>query len=275
MWPEMEIVEGSIDDFLGERTACVIGRGLAEEFGWKVGDTVPIIGALFPHPDGSAWEFQVRAIYGPRKATLDERTLFFHWEYFEESMASALGQPPNVGVYVIELAPGADATEVMARTDALFVNGPQRVQTTTESEFNRQFVSMIGNVPKLLGAIGGGVFVAILLACVNTMLMAAREQTRDVGILKALGFTDGAVARLQLAQSLVLCGLGGGFGVALALATQSGIAGAIGRYFPGYEVRAGTILAAATLTAAVGLLAGIVPARGAARLNAVEALRRH
>jgi putative ABC transport system permease protein len=275
MWPEMEIVEGSVEDFVAERTACVIGRGLAEEFGWKVGDTVPIIGALFPRPDGSAWEFQVRAIYAPRKATLDERTMFFHWDYFEESMAGILGQPPNVGVYVIELAPGADATDVMTRTDALFVNGPQRVQTTTESEFNRQFVSMVGNVPKLLGAIGGGVFVAILLACVNTMLMAAREQTRDVGILKALGFTDGAVSRLQLAQSLVLCGAGGGLGILLALATQSGIAATIGRYFPGYEVRAGTVLLALALTAAVGILAGIVPARGAARLNAVEALRRH
>jgi putative ABC transport system permease protein len=134
---------------------------------------------------------------------------------------------------------------------------------------------MVGNVPKLLGAIGGGVFVAILLACVNTMLMAAREQTRDVGILKALGFTDAAMFRLQISQSLVLCGLGGGLGILVALVSQSLIATAIGRFFPGYEVRAGTVLMAALLTAAVGLLAGIVPARSAARLNSVEALRRH
>jgi len=275
IWPEVEMVGGTKEAFLADQTGCLIGSGLAEQYGWKVGDTVPIIGALFQRPDGSAWEFRVAGIYRPTRATVDDRTFFFHWKYFEKSMEEFTGEAPNVGVFVIEIAEDADPTTIMATVDGLFENGPQRVQTTTEAEFNRQFVSMIGNLPRLLAFIGGGVLVAILLACVNTMLMAAREQTTEIGILKALGFTDPAMGRFLVAQSLALVGGGGAAGIALALATQDGIAKVMGRFFPGYAVTSGTLIEAVTVTIAVGLLAGLVPARTAARLRTVDALRPH
>jgi len=274
IWPELRLVEGSREDWLRNRTACLIGKGLAEQFRWKVGDQVPLSGALFPKPDGSAWEFQVAAIYEPMRATVDDRTFFFHWDYFEQTMREIDGTTPNVGVYVLEVKPGADVTSIMATVDAMFENGPQRVQTTTEAEFNRQFVSMVGNVPRLVSFIGIGVFFAILLACVNTMLMAAREQTHDVGILKALGFSDATMFRFYIAQSLFLCGAGGGAGILLALASQAGIAKAMGRYFPGYLIQPRTLALAIAVTLAVGFLAGIMPARAASRLRSVDALRR-
>ena len=120
---------------------------------------------------------------------------------------------------------------------------------------------------------GGGVFVALLLACVNTMLMAAREQTHDVGILKSLGFTDGSVFWYFVVQSLVLCGLGGGLGIALALATQGPLEGAMGRFFPGYAVLPATVGAAVGVALLLGFLAGVMPARQASRLKAVDVLR--
>jgi putative ABC transport system permease protein len=273
LWPELKVVGGTEEAFLRRRNSCVIGKGLAEQFGWKVGDTVPLIGALFPMPDGSAWEFEVAAVYEPTKATLDNRTLFFQWEYFEQTMREIEGETPNVGVFVIEVDRGADVTSIMGEVDRLFENGPQRVQTTTEAEFNRQFVSMVGNVPRLVSFIGAGVFFAILLACVNTMLMAAREQTRDVGILKSLGFTDATLFRYYIVQSLVLCGAGGGLGILFALASKPAISAFLGRYFPGYEVKPATVALAVGVTLLVGLLAGIVPARNAGRLDPVHALR--
>jgi len=260
MYPELEIVAGSTDDFLAKRTSCIIGSGLADEFGWKLGDTVPIIGALFPQPDGSAWEFEVAAIYEPAKATLDNRTLFFQWEYFSQTQREINGTEPNVGVFVMQLESGGQATAVMGEVDAMFENGPQRVQTTTEAEFNRQFVSMIGNLPRLIGFIGGGVFLAILLACVNTMLMAGREQVHDVGILKAMGFGRRTVFSLLMSQSLVLCGLGGGFGILLALGLDPVFAQVMGKFFPGFGVSPETLSLAVAVTLAIGLLAGIVPA---------------
>lgn len=275
IWPEIEIVEGSADAFLGDRASCLVGEGLARDYGWEIGQTIPIIGALFPKPDGSAWEFTLAGVYRPTRPTIDNNTFFFHWKRFEKTMEAIDGQPPDVGVFVIEVAPGADPTSVMAAVDGLFENGPQRVQTTTEAEFSRQFVSMLGNVPRLVGFISAGVFFAILLAVVNTMLMSAREQMHDVGILKALGFTDGATGRLLLLQSLSMCTFGGGLGIVLALATAHPLAAAMGRMFPGYAVEPRTIVEAAVVAVGVGLLAGLVPAWNARRLKSVDALRPH
>jgi putative ABC transport system permease protein len=275
MWPEVAILDGSREAFLADKRACIVGEGIARQFGWRVGDTVPIIGALFQKADGSAWEFQVAAIYRPEKATVDDRTFFFHWDLFEETMKEAMGETPQVGVFVIELDPGADVPAVMAAVDGLFENGPQRVQTTTEAEFNRQFVSMVGNVPRLVSFIGGGVLLAILLACVNTMLMQGREQLREIGVMKALGFSDGSAALFLLSQSILLVGTGGALGIGLALLTQPGIAGFLNRYFPGYEIRPMTIAAAIGVTVVLGLLAGAVPARVAERTRTVEAMRPH
>lgn len=161
----------------------------------------------------------------------------------------------------------------MGHVDEMFANGPKRTQTTTEAEFNRQFVSMFGNVPFFVSSIGGGVLIAILLACVNTMLMAGREQTHDVGILKALGFQDGDVSRLLLGQSLLLCLVGGGLGVLLALLVEPGLAAGLGAMFPGFTIQGGTIAQALLVSALVGLVAGLMPARRAHALAPVAALR--
>ncbi|HVS17663.1 MAG TPA: FtsX-like permease family protein [Planctomycetota bacterium] len=273
--PEIEITEGSADEFLRQRTGCIIGAGLARSFGWKVGDRVPLIGALFPHPDGAevAWEFDVVAIYRPGAKNWDDRTLFFRWDYFEETVRSSRGEPPGFGTMVIRMQDGSSPEAIMAEVDAMFANGPQRTQTTTEAEFQRQFLSMFGNIPFFVSSIGGGVLLAILLACVNTMLMAGREQTHDVGILKALGFEDGDVFKLLLGQSLLLCLFGGGAGILLALGLEPIIAEALGASFPGFTILQATALQALATAAAVGLVAGLVPAWRARALVPVEALR--
>lgn len=273
--PEIVIIEGSGEEFLRQRRGCIIGAGLAKSFGWKVGDRIPLIGALFPHPDGAevAWEFDVVAIYRPGAKNWDERTLFFRWDYFEETVRQGRGEPPGFGTMVVRMQDGANPEAIMAEVDAMFANGPQRTQTTTEAEFQRQFVSMFGNIPFFVSSIGGGVLLAILLACVNTMLMAGREQTHDVGILKALGFLDTDVFKLLLGQSLILCLLGGGAGVLLALGLEPGIASKLGASFPGFAIQGATALKALVISGLVGLVAGVVPAWRARALAPVQALR--
>jgi putative ABC transport system permease protein len=273
--PEIVLIDGSADTFLRERRACIIGEGLANEFGWKVGDRVPILGSIFPHPDGAdvAWEFDVAAIYRPGAKNWDARTLFFRWDYFEDTLEASGDPTPGFGTMLLRMEPGASPEAIMAEVDAMFANGPQRTQTTTEAEFNRQFVSMFGNVPFFVSSIGGGVLLAILLACVNTMLMAGREQTHDVGILKALGFQDADVFKLLLGQSLLLCLFGGGAGVLLALAMEPGLAASLGATFPGFTIQWGTIAQAVVVSAVVGLVAGWVPAWRARALLPVTALR--
>ena len=274
IYPEMEFIEGSLESFLGNRRGCLIGAGLVEKFGFALGDTLPILPGLHPHPDGPgvAWEFVVEGIYEPTQRNFDRSMLMFHWKYFEETTRAASGEEPGVGTYVLQLSDEVAPTTVMARVDELFENGPQRVQTTSEAEFQAQFISMLGNIPFFLTTIGGGVLAAILLAVVNTMMMAGREQTRDLGILKALGFSDGDTVRLLVFQSLFLCGLGGALGIGLAKLAEPGLARAMGSFFPGYHVAGVTLLQGLSVTIALGLVAGIAPAWRAARLGTVDAL---
>jgi putative ABC transport system permease protein len=272
MYPECKVPPEQIEALRKTRTGCVIGRSLAEKFGWKIGDTIPLIGALHPHPEDKAWEFQVVGIYHSDAPAFDNRTLFFRWDYYEETLKAG-GVPPNVAVYALRAAPDADIPTVIAGVEAAFKDSDQRVQCATEAEFQRQFQSMFGNIPLFLGWIGGGVLIAILVACINTMLMSMREQTKDVGVLKSLGFTDGSVFGLFMAQSMFLCLVGGATGILIAKITERPFAKGIEFMFPGYAITPRTFAIAVSATIALGLLAGVVPAVRARRLRCVEALR--
>jgi putative ABC transport system permease protein len=272
MYPECKVSASEIEALRKQRTGCIIGRTLAKEFGWKVGDTVPIIGALHPHPEDKAWEFQVVGVYHSDVPNFDNRTMFFRWDYFEETLKAG-GVTPGVGVYALRIAPGADAARVCADVEDAFRDSEQRIDCTTEAEFQRQFQSMFGNIPVFLGWIGGGVLVAILVACINTMLMSMREQAPEIGIVKSLGFTDGGVFGLLLAQATGLCLIGGALGLFIAWSTQGLIARSIETMFPGFSITRETFTFAATVALVLGPLAGVVPAWHARRLRCVEALR--
>ena len=274
MYPEAEVIEGSAQTFIEGRQTALIGEALAKKFDWKVGDRVPIIGPLFPHPDGveTPWEFDIAGIYSPAKPTLDSNTLFFHWDLFQETREQG-GNGVNVGAIVVKTEPGADQTKVMRSVDELFANGPQRVQSTTEAEFSAQFVTMFGNVPFFVNTIGMGVLLAILLACINTMLMAAREQVHDIGILKSLGFANRSIFGIMLAQSMLLCGLGGGLGILLALVTEKPLGTMTATFLPSYDVLPETVTLGVMITVGVGLIAGLYPAWRSSRLEAVDALK--
>ena len=260
--------------FQTRRTACFIGKDLARKFGWEPGKTVPILGTIFPHLDGSAWEFDVVGVYESKSANVDNNTLFFRWDYLDQTLESGVaGGPRGVGVYTVRMKPGVRVEELARKIDEQFQNGPQRVQATTEAEFQRQFVSMLGSVPTFLTSIGGGVLFAILFAVLNTMLMAARERTHDLGILKALGFGDGVAAALLMSESLLLCLAGGAGGVLTIVAVKGALAEFLSTFMPNFEVTPGTMGTGMLLALGVGVISGLVPAWQASQLRPVEALR--
>jgi putative ABC transport system permease protein len=276
IYPEIEIIEGSREDLFKDRQACIIGDDLAQKFDtkFKVGDTFPVTATFFPRADGRAYEFKIAGIYHTKKQTFDNSTLFFHYDLLQKALETGdVTGPKGVAWFTMSIKPGYDPIKVMEAADAMFENGPQRIQCTSEREWQQQFVSMMGNVPFFVNSIGTGVMIAILLAAVNTMLMAAREQTRDIGVLKALGFTDASVFGAMLSQALFLCGLGGALGIAVAKLTEGWFISKLGNMFPGYAVTSSTLLLAVVLTLAIGLFAGIAPALTARRLKVIDALR--
>jgi putative ABC transport system permease protein len=272
MYPECKCTPEAIEALRQTRTGCIIGDGLAQKYGWKVGDAIPLIGSLHPHPDDKEWDFQVVGIYHSTSPAFDNRTLFFRWDYFEETLKAG-GITPGVGVYAMRAKADADIPQLIADVEDRFKDSEQRIQCATEAEFQRQFQTMFGNIPLFLGWIGGGILIAILVASVNTLLMSMREQTTDVGVLKSLGFSDGRVFGLFLSQATFLCLLGGGLGLFLAWGTQRPIAIGLEAMFPGYAVKPDTFLMAAVVCVALGPLAGLAPALRARKLRCVEALR--
>lgn len=257
-----------------DRRAAVVGAGIAAEHGWSVGDTVPLKGTIYQMADGSAWDFHLVGLYQPQKGNVDDQTMFFRNDYLHEMLDSGQAYGPRgVGSYFVEMEPGAGAATVSAAIDRLFENGPQVTRTVTEAALQASFVAMLGNLPLFVGTIGGAVVFAVLFATINTMLMAARQRTHELGILKALGFPDGALARLVLTESLTMSLVGGAVGLTLGWLAQEPTRAMLGAQFPTYSVSSMTLAKGAVLSLLIGLIAGVVPAWQAARLSPTEALR--
>lgn len=268
--------EAAMAAMQADRRACLIGADLANDpkFGWKVGDTVPIIGTIFQMADGSAWEFVVAGIYEPLRSNVDGRTIYYRWDYLTEMLDSGMATGPDgIGAFAIQKEPGSGAAEVIAALDAQFANGPQRTLTSTEAAFQASFVSMMGNVPRFVSMIGGAIVVAVFFAVVNAMLLAGRQRVGETGVLKALGFSDAAIGRAMLGEAAILTLLGAGLGALLTKGTEAGLRAGFGTFLPNYHVTGGTLAIGVGALLLVGLVSGAAPALLLARLRPQEALR--
>ncbi len=274
-YPEVVLPEEQKQAWYADKRGAIVGIGIAEKFGWEVGDTVPILGTIFPREGGQPWEFTIRGIYKSMKANVDEMTMYFHWEYLDETLEAgeAMG-PRGTSVYLIRLEDGWDGEEVAQAIDDYYAGGPQRTRTQPEAAFQADFVNMMGNLPTFLGMIGAAVLIAILFGVINTMTIAGRERLRSMGILKSIGFSDRVPMRLYLLESTMLVLTGGAIGVFLAWITQGPLKAVFGTFIPVYHVDEETYLAAAVVCVAVGFISGLVPAVRAARLAPIDALRR-
>ena len=253
--------------FLADKQGAVVGKSTADRFGWKVGDRVPIKGAIFP----GDWEFNVRGIYTGKRPNDDLTQFWFRWDFLKEKA------PPwaqnNVGWYTVRIAPGSDGVQVAKAIDEGFANSAWETRTQSESAFMASFVEQMGNIEFLMMAIGSVVFFTLLLVTGNTMAISVRERTGELAVLKTVGFTDASVLVLVLIESLLVAFLGGGLGIALAKAFTLGGDPTKGMLASFYLPPAG-MAAGAALALSVGLLAGVIPAVSAMRLQVVEALRR-
>lgn len=270
MYPEYVLKPAERESWLAHRTGAIAGRSLAERFGWKVGDRIPIQATIWQRKDGSkTWEFTLEGIYDGAEEGTDTTQFFFRQDYLQESRAFGEGL---VGWYVIRVADPARAAETADAIDAEFANSPAETKTTTERAFVQAFANQMGDIGAIVMAILGAVFFTILIVTGNTMAQTVRERIGELAVLKTLGFTDGRVLGLVIGESLLISGLGGGLGLLLGWATVKNVdAGSIlsAFYLRGVDAAFGI-----GLIAALGIVAGILPALRAMRLDVVAALRR-
>jgi putative ABC transport system permease protein len=271
IYPEWMLPDEQRTAWVADRSGILIGRGLADITGWKVGDAVPLRSSIWRRKDGSdTWDVTVRGIFDLPEGG-DTRQIVMHQEYFEEGRAQGQGL---VGWYVVKIDDADHGARVARDIDLQFANSPAETKTSSERAMAQSFVNQIGNIGAILRAIVTAVFFTMLLVTANTMAQSVRERTSEIGVLKTLGFSNAGVLGLVLAESVLITVLGGALGLAGAWLLGIQFEPLFRQYPPGFRVPPDAVVLGVVFMVALGLVAGAVPALQAMRLRIVEALRR-
>jgi putative ABC transport system permease protein len=272
MHPEFVLAPEQKKAWLQTRTGAIVGRKTADRFHWKIGDKVPIRSSIFPKEGGSdVWEFDIVGIYDGRDKGTDATPMFFRYDYFDEARSSwAKGQ---VGWYTIRIQDPAQAAEVAKRVDREFENSPSETKTEPEGAFLQGWASQICNITIIVGSILGAVFFTMLLVSGNTMSQSVRERTGELGVQKAIGFTNAQIVSLVLAESCLLTMLGAmlGLGLAWMLCSRGDPTGGL---LPLFFLPTRDLFLGLGISLALGLATGFFPALSVMRLRVADALRR-
>jgi putative ABC transport system permease protein len=271
VYPEWVMPEEQWKEFARTRTAMVAGKMVADQYGWKVGQKIPISSNIYPQKDGSkAWAFDLVGIYDGKDEAWKKQTtqVFINHEYFDEANQFGKGR---TNFFVLELAAGANPEAISKTIDTMFENSPDETKTQTEKEFNLSFVKQFGDIGLIVRWILFAVFFTLLLVVGNTMAQSVRERVPELAVLKTLGYSDGSVLGFVLAEAVALCMIGGLVGLGIATLLGGLVEKATGGQFQlpvdgfVWSIGLATII---LMSLAVGLL----PALRAQRLKIVDAL---
>lgn len=271
LYPEYIIQANQKIQFVSNRKGCLVGRKLAERFGWSVGDIITLTGTIFP----GKWDFILCGIYEGRDRNVDETLFFFHWDYLNESQKKNQPSSANqVGFYLIGIESPYIAAETSDAIDKSFKNSLAETLTETEKAFQMGFVAMSETIIKAIQLVSFVVILIILVVVANTMGMSVRERIGEYAVLKTLGFRPWQISSLIMGESIVITGFGGITGLLLTFPAAMGFSLAVGRFFPVFNITWETVYLDLAAAVAVGLLAGIFPAYRAVTVRIAEGLRR-
>jgi putative ABC transport system permease protein len=271
LYPEYVLPAEQLQTFNSERTGAVVGESLAKQFGWKVGDDIPLQATIWPTKGSNDWHFKLVGIFklADKKREGEERQMMFHWKYFDEANDFIKGQ---VHWYVLDLDDASKASQVAKAIDAMSENSDRETKTQTEQAFNQAFFKQIGDIGLIVTAVMSAVFFTLLLLAGNTMAQAVRERIPELAVLKTIGFSNGSVLWLVLMESIVLIVIGGAIGLAVATLLMPAVSAASGGAIQLGTVPPATWLLGLALMVGLGIVVGAQPALRAMRLNIVDAL---
>jgi putative ABC transport system permease protein len=271
LYPEYVLSQEEKEAFFRDCHGCIVGRKLAAQYGWKVGDLVPLKGKIFL----GEWDFVIRGIYRGRDENTDETQFFFHWDYLNETLKKrATSWGDQVGFYLIGVERPELAAGVAAAVDSTFKNSLAETLTETEKAFQQGFVAMSGAIVTAVQLVSLVVIAIIMGVVANTMAMTTRERFGEYAILKTLGFGGKYIAVLIFGESLVITLIGCVFGVVCTFPAARAFGEALPTFFPVFHVGAKTLSLELVASLVVALIAAIIPTQRAIAIHVAEALRR-
>ena len=270
IYPEIVLSAEERKAFLADRKGAIVGRKLADKFGWKVGDQIPLRGTIY----AGTWTFTLRGIYDGADATTDTSTMYFHWSLLNEMIKRLYPRRADqTGVFIEQLRDPQQAAEVSQAIDATFKNSLAETLTETEKAFQLGFVAMAETILLAIQAVSFVVIVIIMAVMANTMAMTARERSAEYATLKALGFGGAFVAALIFGESIAIALVGGLLGIALTFPLADAFAATVGSFIPSVAVSSETVALQLFAALLVGVVAASTPAWRAARTRIVDGLR--
>ena len=272
IYPEFLLSPEEKAAFLADRSGCVIGEKLADKFGFKVGDKIPVKGDIYP----GDWDFTVRGIFKGKERGTDTGAMFFHWKLLDERMPAA--RKNQAGVFVFRVGDTNRSAQIGKDVDVQFENSIAETRTESERAFQLAFLSMFGAILTAVQLVSVVMLAILTLILGNTMAMSTRERTSEYAVMRSVGFRPGHIVGLVLAEGFIVAALGFALGAAIAPPLITGFM-TWGQKTFGSFVRSSSLsleaMAFAGLAALVGgILATVIPAIRAGQLNIVDALRR-
>jgi putative ABC transport system permease protein len=273
MYPEFKLPPDQLKAWLADKQGIIVGSDQAKKFGWKIGDKIPIQGT-FNRPrggDGKTWEFNLVGIYTGDEKT-DKTQFLLRHDYLTESRRGTNAEGLT-GWFLIRVTDPAQSTNVAHALDKQFENSDYETKTATEKQVAAGFAAQVGNIAAIVTRISGVVLFIILLIAASQMSLAVRERTNEIGAMKAIGYTDGLVLTLILAESVTLAALGGIIGLGIAWAFSALFAPS-GGFLPVFYMPPADFALGVALALTLGIVAGLMPAMSAMRLKITDALRK-
>lgn len=264
VFPEWKIPKEQIEKMIRTRDGAIVGAPTAKKYGWKIGDRVPLRTPIWTRKDNApAYTFEIVGTY---ESPTQNNLFLINYDYFDEARSFGNGK---VGWFAYSIDDPTKSARVAAAVDARFRNSANETKTQNEKEYAQAQIKQIGDIGFMVNAIVGAVMFTLLFLTGNTMMQSVRERIPELAVLKTVGFTDGMVTTLVLAESILLCVIAALVGLALA----AGIFPAIGRVLPGVvRLPAEVILGGFAAAIALALISGAPPAWRANRMTVVDAL---
>jgi putative ABC transport system permease protein len=270
---EFDIPPEQLQAFIRDRSSAVIGESLARKWGWKVGDRVPVASNIFSQRSngGHTWDFTIAGIVKGKTEQAGTDFLLFQYAYFDETRSFG---KDTIGWLILQTNSPENNDRVAKTIDAMFANSTAETSTDTEKAFGKAFAAQFGNIALIVFLVVGAAFVTILMIVGNTMALSIRERTREIGVLKTLGFSGPRILRMVLGESVLLALLGGLPGLAIAALITIALRASLANIAPAFAVSPDIALQGIALMIALGLFTGVIPALNAMRLKIATALGR-
>ncbi len=271
LYPEFMISQNEFDKYKKERNGCIVGKSIAEQYKFKIGDIIVLDGDIFP----GRWEFTVSGIYKPRNKNTDATQMLFHYEYLNERIKQETAvRGDQVFWYIVKVDDPKNSAQISEQIDAMFKNSTAETKSETEKAFTQSFVAASGAIITAMNFMSYAIIGIIMLVLANTMIMAARERTREYAVFKTLGFSAYHLTSLILGESMLISCIGGGIGIGLLYPIVSGFEHVMPKgFFPFFFIEPVTVILAASSALLIGVLAAIFPIQRALHTKIVDGFR--